>query len=553
MSTTIDAKPPFNEKESYDDSKEAQVEVNEVGAADNVVAEGEYTQEQYDKLKRKIDMYLLPLMWLCYGIQQTDKTAVAQGTMANFGLRQNTGLVGQQYSWLTTIFYITYMCCEFPSNFLLQRWRMGKTLSIYMICWGIIVMCIGFANNFSQLAALRALQGIAECCISPGFILVIGSWYTTREHASRALVFQSANAGFGIVSDLILYGIGSVQNSRPEFQSWRAMAWFLGGLTVVVGILCLLVLGTPSEVPWLTPEEKRMANARIVANQSGHDRTGHSWKWYQVREAVTDPVFWLSGANAFLSSVPNGGLTTFGSIINSSFGFTPLQVIIYGIPRNVTSVLIFVVVGVVTMRRKNLRTIIMAMACIPPFISFLGLTLVPTTPHNRWTKWGLYYMSVPFVLGMFLAWTLIPSNIPGRTKRTVTSSFTFVMYCVGNMVGSQIFRSQDAPKYIPGITGACVCFGLEFLVICAWRATYIIRNRRRDREVANDGLTPEEREHLGKLNGEKDMTDFENRYDVPSTWNDTEDFTGTTHVMAWNCSAGILYLSVVTEVACNHR
>lgn len=34
----------------------------------------EYTEEQYKKLKRKVDWILLPLMWWCYGIQQTDKT-----------------------------------------------------------------------------------------------------------------------------------------------------------------------------------------------------------------------------------------------------------------------------------------------------------------------------------------------------------------------------------------------------------------------------------------------------------------------------------------------
>jgi hypothetical protein len=33
--------------------------------SNTVVVEGEYTEEQYVKLKRKIDMYLLPLMWLC--------------------------------------------------------------------------------------------------------------------------------------------------------------------------------------------------------------------------------------------------------------------------------------------------------------------------------------------------------------------------------------------------------------------------------------------------------------------------------------------------------
>lgn len=49
---------------------------------------------------------------------------------------EDTGLVNQQYSWLTTIFYLTYLVGEFPSNFLLQRWSLGKSLSIYMLLWG---------------------------------------------------------------------------------------------------------------------------------------------------------------------------------------------------------------------------------------------------------------------------------------------------------------------------------------------------------------------------------------------------------------------------------
>lgn len=184
-----------------------------------------------------------------------------------------------------------YMFFEFPSNIILQRYMMGRTLSIYMLCWGTVVLCIGFAKNFSHLIALRALQGMFECCISPGFILVIGSWYTTREHASRSLVFQSANAGFGVISSLILYGIGSIQNQRgPDFEAWRYMSYFLGSLTILTGGICLFLLGTPSEVRWLSPEERQMANTRILANATGHDRTGvKKWKWEQARECLTDP------------------------------------------------------------------------------------------------------------------------------------------------------------------------------------------------------------------------------------------------------------------------
>lgn len=500
----IDKKDPYSEKQDVESVAAGQVD--ESGSTPPT-----YTDEEYKKLKRKIDMYLLPLMWLCYGIQQTDKTSL--GTQATFGLRDDTGLVGQQYAWLTTIFYITYMCFEFPSNILLQRYKMGRTLAIYMLCWGVVVLCIGFAQNFTQLITLRALQGMFECCISPGFILVVGSWYTTREHASRALVFQSANAGFNIISSLVLYGIGTIEFEHPELESWRYMSYFLGSLTIIVGLLCLFLLGTPSEVRWLSDEERKMANTRILSNNTGHDRTGiKRWQWKQARECLADPCFWFAGVNAFLSSVPNGGLTTFGSIINTTFGFTNLQVILLDIPRSTFSVLWFVFIGILTSRKKDLRMWFMMFSTLPPFCGFLMMALLPNEAHYKWVKWGGYFMTVPFVVSLFLAWTLIPSNTAGRTKRTLTSSFTFVGYCVGNMTGSQIFKSADAPRYINGTTACAVCFGLQFLLIACWRMLYVIRNKRRARKLQEDGISEEERVKRGQVLGEQDCTDFENPY-----------------------------------------
>jgi hypothetical protein len=91
----------------------------------------------------------------------------------------------------------------------------------------------------------------------------------------------------------------------------------------------------------------------------------------------------------------------------------------------------------------------MMFSTIPPFCGFLMMALLPNEPEYKWVKWGGYFMTVPFVISLFLAWTLIPSNTAGRTKRTLTSSFTFVGYCVGNMTGSQIFKSEDAVGHNP--------------------------------------------------------------------------------------------------------
>ncbi|KAK2033158.1 major facilitator superfamily transporter [Colletotrichum zoysiae] len=511
MASPQDLEAPMSEKKvtTVTDRSDSTSEMN--GETDLISVEARYTKEEFHKLKRKVDKYLLPLMWVCYGIQQVDKTAL--GTQAIFGLREDTGLKGQEYSWLTTIFYITYLCFEFPSNIVLQRYKMGRTLSVYMICWGIIVLSIGFSKNFTHLIVLRALQGAFECCISPGFILLVGTWYKTREHASRALVFQSANAGFGVIAHLIMYGIGASTQHKEGAQPWRYISYFLGSLTTAIGCLCLFLLGTPSEVKWLSAAEKEMASARIMSNNTGHDRTAlKGWKWKQVRECLIDPCFWFAGLNAFLSSVPNGGLTTFSSIIMTSFGFTNLQTILIDIPRSVMSVVIFVAVGFLTSKHANLRLWIMASSVLPPFAGFLGMSLLPNDPAIKWTKWGCYFITVPFVLGLFLAWSLIPSNTAGRTKRTITSSFTFVGYCVGNMVGSQIFRAKDAPKYTPGTIGCAICFGLEFALILTWRWVLVRRNKKRDADMAADGLTAEERARRGKEYGEQDYTDFENPY-----------------------------------------
>ncbi|KAK4504848.1 hypothetical protein PRZ48_002811 [Zasmidium cellare] len=463
-----------------------------------VTAEGDYTPEQYKKVLRKIDRFLLPLMWFCYGIQQTDKTSL--GTQAIFGLRTDTGLVGQQYSWLTTIFYITYLCGEFPSNFLLQRWSLGRSLSIYMFCWGVCVTCIGAAQNWTHLMVLRALQGFFECTISPGFVLVIGSWYVTDEHSSRALFFQSANAGFGIIGNLSMYGIGAHAQKYGGLAPWRCISLFLGSCTVVLSLICFGLLGSPKEVRWLTKEERAIAQSRVVQNKAGRDVTGVKWSWPQVAEAFKDPQFYFCMINAFLSSVPNGGLTTFGSIIMNNFGFTELQVLLVEIPRSVMSVLIFVAVGIYTRRVPNRRMWIMAAACIPPFVGLLAMSFLPNTEEYKWTKWGMY----------FITWTLIPSNVAGRTKKTIISSGTFIGYCVGNMCGSQIFKEKDSPRYIPGTVGSCVALGLEFLLIVAWRFYYMWQNWKRDKAAAASGLSREEQERIGREMGEANCTDLEN-------------------------------------------
>ncbi|RSM02857.1 hypothetical protein CEP52_007718 [Fusarium oligoseptatum] len=451
------------------------------GTLDDVAVE--YSDAYYRKLLWKIDLWLLPLMWICYGTQQTDKTSLS--VQAVFGIREDTGLVGEQFNWLSTIFYLSYMVCEGPGNWLMQKCHTGKFLSIVMVLWGVIVLCIAFAKNFAHLMILRTFQGALECTISPTFMLITGA---------------------------CMYGIGLHAEKHPGgLAAWKGISFLLGALTITCGILVWFVLGTPREVRWLSEDEKRAAIARVVSNQTGSDREKRSeFKWEQVWATFKDPQTYFFFFVTIINALPNGANTTFSKLIWKSFGFTPLETLLKGsTPYYCVSICWFLVVGFVTLKKPNLRFVMMMFSLVPAFSGMMALAFLPKD-GMKWTRWGMYILQVFGSLPGLMIWTFLPSNVAGRTKKTVTATILFIAYCVGNAVGAQMFVASDAPRYIRGLTACAVLYCVEFCSMGTWRAYYMWENRRRAKLIREQGISEEESLRLGKENAEADMTDREN-------------------------------------------
>ncbi|RSH91598.1 hypothetical protein EHS25_008967 [Saitozyma podzolica] len=434
---------------------------------DTILADTEYSKDDFAKLKRKIDWRLLPLN--IYGL----KTSVP---MSNY-----------QYSLLSVVFYAAYAVFELPCTVLLQKLSVGKTLSIFMFCWGIILLGQAFAKNWATMMVMRALQGVFESNITPGFAFLITNWYTTEEHNGRILFFASANQGWGIITSLVMYAIGiHAQNNPGPLDPWRQIALFLAAQTIVCSVLCYLFLGSPHEIRWLKPRERDMASARILSSHTGSETTGKKWDWDQAIEAFTDPVTYCILVNVFLSCICNGSLSIFGSVINVSFGFTNTQVVLYSIPQSAVSILWFAGCFFVTGRWKNMRIYSMVASVLPP--------------------------SVPFTVPFFSTVSLIASNCTGKTKRSVVSTICFIAYTTGNIAGSQVMASSEAPHYIKGTIIVAVCLGVEVAVLLLWRMWLAYQNRIRASKIAEMNLTPDEIELRARQLAAENVTDMKNIY-----------------------------------------
>ncbi|GMK54676.1 hypothetical protein CspeluHIS016_0112620 [Cutaneotrichosporon spelunceum] len=478
-------------------------------AEDTILAEQEFTPQEYKRVRWKIDLILMPVLMVIYGLQFADKTSLAAGVI--FGLREDTHLVGNHYADLTTYFYIGYLVAQLPMGFVLQRFPLGKALSVCIILWGAMVMILGACNNYWQLSLVRALLGWFESVVTPGFAVLTASWYLRREQTLRQCMYYTMNTIFGMIFGIGNYKIAERQLAKGGLAPWRVINLFLGGVTVGMGIVCLIIIGTPKEVWWLSKREKRMARARIVSNGTGGGEQ-HPWRWHQVVECFKDPQFYMAFLANLLCTIPNGAITTFNTLLLKSFGYSNLEALIWLFPGYAFQSGAVLICGILVYYWPKLRFPIIFVCQIVSIFVFLFVGLGgkhPDTISNK-SRYIAFCFVYLFAIPLFMMWPLMSINIAGRTKKTVNGALLLVAYCVGNIIGSQVMRPSDAPYYLKGLTIIAIMIAVNTVNFGLWWYYYWSTNRKRDRAFLDSGLSIEQREVENRIAGETDLTDREN-------------------------------------------
>lgn len=64
-----------------------------------------YSRSEWVKLRWKLDLRLVPLLWFNITLGAMDK--ITTSTAALYGFRADTGLSGDRYSWVGSVFYVS--------------------------------------------------------------------------------------------------------------------------------------------------------------------------------------------------------------------------------------------------------------------------------------------------------------------------------------------------------------------------------------------------------------------------------------------------------------
>ncbi|KAJ5091888.1 MFS general substrate transporter [Penicillium alfredii] len=462
----------------------------------------EYAPEEAKRVLRKIDLQLIPLLFVIYMLQYLDKNSINFASV--YGLKKGTNLKGQDYSWLGSIFYFGYLIAQWPAGLALQKLPIGKFLAATTIVWGGLLMTTPACHNFAGIAINRFLLGLVEAVVNPGFVLLMSMWYTSKEQPLRLEAYYCTNGIATMFGGLIGYAVGHISTGLPR---WMYVFLIFGAFSITTGILALWLLpDLPSTAKFLTERERAIAVDRVAVNRQGVKN--HQFKWDQVWQAARDPKTWLLFIMAIAAQVPNSALTSFTSIIVGSFGFDTLGTQYLQIPGGAVQFLTLLIGGFIATRYGSKFHSRSACMLFANTVCILGSALLVGLPQsNKWGRlvalWLCYFQG----LGFSMSLTIVSSNIAGYTKKQVTGSLLFTGYCVGNIIGPQTFKEREAPGYHSAYVAMLVGYSVKLLAITVLYLYMYFENQRRDREA----LSSESVEEEGVENGMRDKTEIDNK------------------------------------------
>ncbi len=73
----------------------------------------------------------------------------------------------------------------FPMTYLVHRLPTARTLATCSVCWSTMTLLMSIQSGFAGVMTIRFFMGFFESIISPGYMLIVGNFWKTREQPWR--------------------------------------------------------------------------------------------------------------------------------------------------------------------------------------------------------------------------------------------------------------------------------------------------------------------------------------------------------------------------------
>ncbi|KAG6331914.1 hypothetical protein ID866_7176 [Astraeus odoratus] len=312
-------------------------------------------------------------------------------------------------------------------------------------------------SKYPQLAAVRFCLGVAESGFYPGVAYYLTMWYPKYMLQRRFAIFLGAAASSGAFSGLLAYGI-NFMNGVGGLQGWSWIFIIEGLATILVGVIGMLfMVDYPATAGFLTTEEKEYIMQQCEyfhGNQTGDIRMQvqaafMDWQVCVKYLCMVSHIFYQPSS----TSMPGVPVAVQDLLISTSFGYSVSTTQLLSVPPYALGVVVLGIFAYYSDKKKLRSPFLFAAQVIALVGYIINICDVPYEVKYFGTYW-------------------IANNLEGKYKRAVGMALVLTMGNFGGAIGSNIFRTQDAPRYLLGYGLEIMFIGISMIAIPIVALTY---------------------------------------------------------------------------------
>ncbi|KAL4966538.1 major facilitator superfamily domain-containing protein [Aspergillus stella-maris] len=448
-----------------------------------------FSPQDHKRLIRRIDLRLVVTLGCLYCISLLDRTNLGAASVAGMQPDLNMNASNNGYSITSLVFFITYTVFQIPATVIIRKIGPRIFLSSIVFFWGAVMIGFGFVPSWPAMAGLRVILGALEAGFYPGCVYLLSTWYTRYELQKRNAAFYligSTASGFG---GILAYGLMQMDGLGGQ-DGWRWIFIIEGILTCVLGFGSYLIL---VDFPEKSPKSWNFLNeseAAYIVSTIENDRSDVYAEEFSLKVYLRngrDSKVWIYAVMYMLTTSNSYSIAYFLPIIlQESMGFSVVKAQCLVAPPYVAAAIVMFTQGVVA-DKWRIRGPIVA---INAAMGLLGLGLLGYVDSPAPRYFGVFLATIAGNANCPALVSWQSNNIRGQWKRALTSATLIGGGSIGGILGTTVFRAQDAPDYIPGLLTTMLANAIIIVLVGALTLKFHRANKRVDAGgKAIEGLT----------------------------------------------------------------
>ncbi|KAL9052560.1 MAG: hypothetical protein Q9162_005308 [Coniocarpon cinnabarinum] len=443
-----------------------------------------FSEEDTKRVIRKIDRRLIPICGIMYCVSLLDRTNLSNAAIA--GMTAELKLQTKnpdRYSVVTLVFFITYVLGQPPTTVLTRFLGPRVFLGTITLFWGATMIGFGFVKDWKTLVGLRVILGVLEAGFFPGCVYLLSTWYRRYDMGKRYALFYLIGCVASAFGGILAYGLMQMEGIRG-YGGWRWIFIIEGCITCLIAFLGYIFLTSfpdntnSRSIRFLTPDERRLVIARV--NQDRGDADLEPFNLKKWASGGLDLRVWGYGICFGCATTVTYALAYFLPIIlKNGLGYdTGTSQCLIAPPYAFAGIVMFATGWAGDKyRQRGAMVAFNAMLCI------IGLAVMGWTYQDQRARYfGIFLATAGANANVPCVLTYQANNIRGQWKRAFCSAILVGMGAVGGIVGSTVFRSEDTPTYVPGLSVAMGAQVLILIIVSALTLSFRRANGRADRE-----------------------------------------------------------------------